>query len=170
VTGRLTLGSLISVAVLTSVPFAIGGWHHLHRTGTAKSAIVSSMGSRAAAEIVLYDAGVPIDLVLSLHRANPDKRFVVLPLAKAAIRRGLKRSQQIERRMEQIRQAIAQRGIKYVVASDPPAHSTADSSLVPLLRWDPRFQLVGSYPVAAPGEPGLRNVYLYENTGTEESE
>jgi hypothetical protein len=29
---------------------------------------------------------------------------------------------------------------------------------------------MGSYPVTSPGETGLRNVYLFENTGVEESE
>lgn len=169
-TGRFKLGSLICVAAVTFAPFAIEGGHHLRGEGVAGRAFVSGLSDRAAAKIVLYDADVPIDLILYLRGANPDKRFVVFPRVRAAIRSRLKRSEQIERRMRQMREAIAQRGIKYVVACDSPEHPTADSSLLPVLRWDPRFQLMGSYPVTSPGETGLRNVYLFENTGAEESE
>jgi hypothetical protein len=168
-TGRLKLGSLICVAAVTFAPFMIGR-HHLQGKGGAGTAFVSGLSRRAAAKIVLYDAGVPIDLILSLRGVNPDKRFLLLPRARAAIRSGLKRSEQIERRMGQMREAIAQRGIKYVVASDSPDHSTADSSLLPVLRSDPRFQLVGSYPIPSPGESGLCNVYLFENKGAGETE
>ncbi len=168
-TGRLTLGAVISVATLTVVSFAMGGWRHLHRQDKDAGVLDARIGGRAAAKIILYDAGVPIDFILSLRGANPDKRFVVLPRAKAAIRKGLKKSEQIERRIQQVREAIAQQGIQYVVASDPPNHSAANG-LVPVLRWDPRFQLVGSYPVTIQGEAGIRNVYLYENRAAGEDE
>lgn len=169
-TGSLKLGSLISLVAVTFAPFAIEGCHHLHARGAAGMAFASGVSGRAAAKIVLYDASVPIDFILSLRGANPDKRFVMLPRARAAIRSKLKRSEQIERRMRQVREGIAQQGLKYVIAFDSPDHSTADGSLLPALRWDPRFQLVGSYPLASPGETGLRKVYLYENTGVEESQ
>jgi hypothetical protein len=162
-TGRLTLESLICVAVVTFTPFAIEGWHHLHGKGAAGTALVSGVSGRAAAKTVLYDAGVPVDLILDLRGANPDKRFVIFPRVRAALRSRLKRSEQIERQMGQMREAITQRGIKYVVASDSTDRSGTDSSLLPVLRWDPRFQLVRRYPVTALGETGFRNVYLYEN-------
>jgi hypothetical protein len=161
---RMRGGFALSVALAgVSVFHAIGGWHYLvtgHRPETAASrqAVFSNP------EVVLFDASVPLDFILTLHQANPARRFIALSESTNTTNNAAPvQVEDLAASMDQVQKVIAQNTVKYVVVSDATTTSDEENSLRAILRSDARFKFLGTFPVQSGTNRQASNVLLYEN-------
>jgi hypothetical protein len=160
---RMRGGFALSVALAgVSVFHAIGGWHYL--TGHRPEAAASRQASFSNAEVVLFDASVPAEFILTLHQANPARRFVALSESNAIRNEVPVQVEDLAASMDQVQKVIAQNAVKYVVVSDAITTSDEENSLRAILRSDARFKFLGTFPVQNQSTRQASNVLLYENT------
>jgi hypothetical protein len=117
-------------------------------------------------EVVLLDDSVPTDVAASLVKADSNRQFVVLrqPLHPGTARISAVMKEQLA--MDWALESVEQDGVKYVVVTDfaPPA---GEDGLRAIVRSDPHFRLLGSFPFRTNDRGGqMHNLYLYENPST----
>ena len=161
---RMRGGFALSVALAgVSVFHAAGGWHHL--TGHQARAIASRQALFSNQEVVLFDASVPADFMLTLHQASPARRFIALDESRGATApAGPVHVEELAASMDEVQKVIAQNAVKYVVVSDAAIASEAEESLRAILRSDARFKFLGTFPVRGTSSNQASHVLLYENS------
>lgn len=153
------------LACLLLVQVVVEGWRYQRPYIQGYATLASSVKQLGNPGILLFQASVPANFIFFLRKADTDRQFVVLRKALRAAR--IKVSGGVEEQAttpDEVRSVIVRDGVKYVVISDAPPAFQGESSLQSVVQTDPKFRLVGTYPVTS-NEPGwqVHKLYLYQN-------
>lgn len=155
------------VAAVLLVHTVVAGWNYQRPYIEGYESLASRLKQMGRPGVVLFSAAVPANFIFFLRRVDFDRQFVVLRKALRTV--GIKPAGGVENLAttpDQVRSVIAQDGVKYVVVADAAARFEGERSLQALVRSEPRFKLLGAFPVESnESDWQVHNLYLYENTG-----
>lgn len=153
------------LACILLAQVVVEGWRYQRPYIEGYAALAAGVKHLGNPGILLFQASVPANFIFFLRRLDTKRQFVVLRKTLRAARLKVGGGVEDEARTpEEVREVIVRKGVKYAVISDVPPAFEGEISLRLVLRTDPKFKLLGTFPVTS-NEPDwrLHELFLYQN-------
>ena len=155
----------LAVAVILSVQAVVTGWSYQRPYVGGYAALASRIRSLSDSGVILCDAPLPANFIFFMRKLDQQRRFVVLRKALFATRIKVSGgSEEFAKTVTDVDNVIDHDGVRFVVVSDSPTVFEGQRSLLTLLHTDPRFELLGTFPIQSnQREWQNQHLFLYRN-------